>query len=272
MKNPDICIRPCRRNFKMQFSKDRKKKLYTKLSGDRRAELYTHSLQFYQEPPSENISLAEFETFAIERLKLLKSVENLGVSYVKTNDQYKAKLESELRKLKFPYRPVNEAIKDDEYDQRRKDHISHFILRLAYCQSEDLRRWFIQQEMDLFRYRFSVLTKGAIQEFLNHNKLKYDAISVEEKESYKEKLRLSTPGLSTTKIDEQEFYKVPFQDALDLVRPRKVFLRKGFAYIPHQEIITIVLNDFRTKLSKALAVHHALLHVSRVPDTGGWFF
>ncbi|XP_069462279.1 DNA primase large subunit isoform X1 [Ambystoma mexicanum] len=238
----------------MQFSKDRKKKLYTKLSGDRRAELYTHSLQFYQEPPSENISLAEFETFAIERLKLLKSVENLGVSYVKTNDQYKAKLESELRKLKFPYRPVNEAIKDDEYDQRRKDHISHFILRLAYCQSEDLRRWFIQQEMDLFRYRFSVLTKGAIQEFLNHNKLKYDAISVEEKESYKEKLRLSTPGLSTTKIDEQEFYKVPFQDALDLVRPRKVFLRKGFAYIPHQEIITIVLNDFRTKLSKALAL------------------
>lgn len=48
--------------------------------------------------------------------------------------------------------------------------------------------------------------------------------------------------------------KVPFQDALDLVRTRKVFLKGGYAYIPHQDIVTIVLNDFRTRLSKALAV------------------
>lgn len=48
--------------------------------------------------------------------------------------------------------------------------------------------------------------------------------------------------------------KVPFQDALDLVRARKVYLKAGFAYIPHQDIVTIVLNDFRTRLSKALAV------------------
>lgn len=48
--------------------------------------------------------------------------------------------------------------------------------------------------------------------------------------------------------------KVPFQDALDLVRMRKVYLKAGYAYIPHQDIVTIVLNDFRTRLSKALAV------------------
>lgn len=48
--------------------------------------------------------------------------------------------------------------------------------------------------------------------------------------------------------------KVPFQDALDLVRSRKVYLKGGYAYIPHQDIVTIVLNDFRTRLSKALAV------------------
>lgn len=49
-------------------------------------------------------------------------------------------------------------------------------------------------------------------------------------------------------------FQVPFQDALDLVRTRKVYLRAGYAYIPHQDIVTIVLNDFRTRLSKALAV------------------
>ncbi|XP_009867879.1 PREDICTED: DNA primase large subunit-like, partial [Apaloderma vittatum] len=82
-------------------------------------------------PPTENISLVEFESFAIDRLKLLKVVENLGVSYARSSDLYKTKLESELRKLKFPYK----ALAEDDYEARRKDHISHFILRLAYCQS-----------------------------------------------------------------------------------------------------------------------------------------
>jgi len=34
-----------------------------------KAELYRQPLQFYGEPPLENISLSEFETFAVERLK-----------------------------------------------------------------------------------------------------------------------------------------------------------------------------------------------------------
>lgn len=47
---------------------------------------------------------------------------------------------------------------------------------------------------------------------------------------------------------------MPFQDALDLVRTRKVYLKAGYVYIPHHDIVTIVINDFRTRLSKALAV------------------
>uniref|UniRef100_A0A2K5S2B0 Uncharacterized protein n=3 Tax=Simiiformes TaxID=314293 RepID=A0A2K5S2B0_CEBIM len=100
------------------------------LAGDQRSASYPHCLQFYLQPPSENISLIEFENLAIDRVKLLKSVENLGVSYVKGTDQYQSKLENELRKLKFSYRENLE----DEYEPRRRDHISHFILRLAYCQ------------------------------------------------------------------------------------------------------------------------------------------
>lgn len=33
------------------------------------SELYGHAVQFYAQPPLENISLNEFETFAVERLK-----------------------------------------------------------------------------------------------------------------------------------------------------------------------------------------------------------
>ncbi|KAF4805628.1 hypothetical protein TURU_000325 [Turdus rufiventris] len=86
----------------MEFS-SRARLKHARLAGDRR-EQYPHSLQFYLEPPMESISLVEFESFAVDRLKLLKVIENLGVSHVRGNDVYKSKLEAELRKLKFPYR------------------------------------------------------------------------------------------------------------------------------------------------------------------------
>ncbi|XP_042552885.1 DNA primase large subunit [Dipodomys spectabilis] len=230
----------------MQFSGNKRRKL--KLAGDQKNACYPHSLQFYLQPPSENVSLIEFENMAVDRLKLLKVVENLGVSYVKGTEQYQNKLESEIRKLKFSYRENLE----DEYEPRRKDHISHFILRLAYCQSEDLRRWFIQQEMDLLRFRFSILPKDKIQSFLKDSHLQFEAISDAEKTHRDQDIIASSSG--GIKLDLESVYKVPFADALDLFRGRKVYLEDGFAYVPSKDIVAIVLNEFRAKLSKALAL------------------
>merc|ERR1711970_220903 len=36
---------------------------------------------------------------------------------------------------------------------RCRDHFSHFILRLAYSRTEELRRWFIQHEVDAFKFK-----------------------------------------------------------------------------------------------------------------------
>ncbi|XP_066109077.1 DNA primase large subunit isoform X1 [Saccopteryx bilineata] len=230
----------------MEFSGGKRKKL--RLAGDPRNACYPHSLQFYLQPPTENISLMEFENLAIDRVKLLKTVENLGVSYVKGTEQYQSKLEAEVRKVKFSFRESLE----DEYEPRRRDHISHFILRLAYCQSEDLRRWFIQQEMDLLRFRFSILPKDRIQDFLKDSHLQFEAVSVEDK-SLRDKIIASSPGLNES-VELESVYKVPFADALDLFRVRKVYLEDGFAYVPLKDIVAIILNEFRTKLSKALAL------------------
>ncbi|XP_054456290.1 DNA primase large subunit [Anoplopoma fimbria] len=237
----------------MQFP-SRRRKFIT----DSQAELYGQPLQFYGDPPLENVSLSEFESFAVDRLKLLKTVENLGVSYVKLSDPYSNKLNSELKALNFVLRPDKDDRKPQsgpsEYEKRRKDHISHFILRLAYCQTEDLRRWFIQQEVDLFRCRFNSMSASQKLEFLHRNNLKYDTIGPGEKITLQDKLVSSSYAVSGVTVENQDFYKVPFQDALDLVRTRKVYLAGGYVYIPHQDIVTIVLNDFRTRLSKALAL------------------
>ncbi|XP_028929171.1 DNA primase large subunit [Ornithorhynchus anatinus] len=240
----------------MEFSKPRRPRI--RLAGDKRGSLYPHSLQFYLQPPCENISLIEFESLAIDRLKLLKTIENLGINYVKGTDSYRSKLENELRKLKFCYRSMLE----DEYEARRRDHISHFILRLAYCQSEDLRRWFIQQEMDLFRFRFSEMGAPKVQEFLKDTCFPFESISKEEKLRLSQLISDSTPSLNGAKVGDELIYKVPFADALDLFRGRKVYLENSSAYVPHQDIVVILLNDYRIKLSKALALTpgHCLLY------------
>ncbi|XP_044531290.1 DNA primase large subunit [Gracilinanus agilis] len=233
----------------MQFSGTKRKKL--SLAGDQRSAHYPHSLQFYLQPPSENISLMEFETLAIERLRLLKIVENLGVSYVKGSDQYQSKLESEIRKLKFSFRESSEG----EFDARRKDHISHFILRLAYCQSEDLRRWFIQQEMDLFRFRFSILPSDKVQGFLKDSHLQFETLSDRVERTWiQEDLICSAPHINGRKLESIEVYKLPFPDRVDLWRGRKLILLKGFLFVKLSWVIALLLVEKRSFLSRVLSL------------------
>ncbi|KAM9073890.1 LOW QUALITY PROTEIN: DNA primase large subunit-like [Megaptera novaeangliae] len=230
---------------KMQFLGGNRRKL--RLADDQRNACYPHSLLFYLQPPSGNISLIEFENLAIDRVKLLKAIKNLGVSYVKGTEQYQSKLEAELRKLKFSYRENLE----DEYEPQRRDHVSHFILHLAYCQSEELRRRFIQQEMNLLLFQFSILPKDKIH-FLKDSHLQFEAISVEEKTLREQDIMASSHSLGGVQLE--SVYKSPFADALDLFRGRKVYLENGFAYVQLKDIVAIILNEFRTKLSKVLAL------------------
>lgn len=62
---------------------------------------------------------------------------------------------------------------------RRRDHISHFILRLAYCRTEELRRWFIAHESDLFRARFIHCSRNGsdIKNFMLSNNLHFTPVS-----------------------------------------------------------------------------------------------
>ena len=57
------------RNMQFGDSRSRRKSKPTKLEGTENAGKYVHGLQMYKVPPTDNITLEEFEEFAIDRLK-----------------------------------------------------------------------------------------------------------------------------------------------------------------------------------------------------------
>ena len=74
---------------------------------------------------------------------------------------------------------ISEGKAAEVCEARRRDHVSHFILRLAYCRTEDLRRWLVAQEVDLFRARFlhTANTKQDIMSFIQDNDMYFAPVS-----------------------------------------------------------------------------------------------
>ncbi|XP_054718625.1 LOW QUALITY PROTEIN: DNA primase large subunit-like [Uloborus diversus] len=217
---------------------------------------YPHSLQFYKCPPVDNITLEEFEELALERLKVLRIIERAGAKFNKNSNDYKEMILNELKKLNLLfYFRINPSQNNDEkiYNERKKDNISHFILRLAYCRREDLRRWFITQEVDLFRLRFISEKTASRKLFMDQNNLNYKPIDDSEKNSILENLCVGYCN-SIAKVRSTNFYKVPFVEVLDLVKNRKVYLKKGYAYITEDDLVVTVVSAYRAHLSHALAV------------------
>ena len=50
------------------------------------------------------------------------------------------------------------------------------------------------------------------------------------------------------------YLQVPFEEALELVRTRRVYLESGMAFVPRDEMISITVGAFRSRLSAALTV------------------
>lgn len=227
-------------------------------------EAESHSrLQMYKTPPEHKISLEDFETISAERLKLLRDVETFGIRRKKDSPEYKNDMWTSLKKfLDYTYSTDDKKTTrnphyiDDLKKETVKDNTSHFILRLAYCRSEELRRWFITQEVDLFKFRFNfeAETFENIEKFLEENRLKYTPISEEERNERSSKLACADFKMDVSTVEMINYYKVHFTEALDLVRSRKVYLEKGYAYVPRDGLVSIISNCFRVHLSHALAL------------------
>ena len=225
-------------------------------------ETYPHDLQMYKVPPNQKLSLKEFETLALERVVLLRSLatattlKGLRLNSEEWTDYILGDLRTQG--LKYYVKLCEKSTcgtTETDLQARRKDHIAHFILRLAYCRTEELRRWFIARELELFKMRFATMKGEAIDTFFRLNNLSYTDIADEERNNIIHQLRECT---SYTNVENMKFYKVKFYEVLDLVKARKVFLRGGYAYIPHRDFISVLSAQYRTHLKQSLAkaCHH----------------
>ena len=138
---------------------------------------------------------------------------------------------------------------------RRKDHYSHFILRLAFSSTEDLRRRFSRLETMLFRLRYKEDDFKERQEFVKSLNLEWEEVGEAEKRELREQLLAATGGGKKALAgEEQEWCKVDWERVPELVEQRKVFLKKGKAYVPQREQMSLVVADFTNRLDEALEV------------------
>lgn len=150
-------------------------------------------------------------------------------------------------------------------ETQRKDAISHFVLRLAYCRTEELRRWFLSQECDLFRARFRHMLPDEQRQFLEMSGFPFKSTTLEEFQKVKDSLAKTALAVTGSvsmaqslaqgnNCIHESIYRVPFEQVPDLVASRKVFINKGWAFVSKDQLSSLVGAPFRSALSKALVI------------------
>lgn len=202
------------------------------------------TLPLYRSAPPLEVRLEDFEAFAVDRLRVLKAISD-GLSRGKKPEEME-KLVDELWKTHMRHPKPSEAV--------NKDVISHFVLRLVYCRTEDLRKWFLSMETTLFRYRFKSKGAEAQRTLMADFDLPYKAVNTAEFESVKDKLGqvARSIGQQPPPTADAIFYKVPFEDVPELVAGRRVYIHRGNAYVAMNQVVSLVVTQFRSFLSKAL--------------------
>ncbi|KAG2428010.1 hypothetical protein HXX76_011996 [Chlamydomonas incerta] len=231
-------------------------------------------LSMYSTPPSENITLEEFERLALARLSVLKEMEAYRLRHAnKTEKEYLDKLnqlkQKHMKGLTSSAAAAAAAAANgvsgatataaQREEDVRADNISHYVLRLAYCRTAELRKWFLGQECEMFRLKFGMYSAQEHEAFLSEHAPQYKPVPPAELESVKEDiLQVMRSNLETREAiarvtENPKFYKVSWTRVPELVSQRRVLLRAGWAYVSREALAPLVVAEFRANVSKGLS-------------------
>ncbi|CAM1510053.1 Fc.00g003880.m01.CDS01 [Cosmosporella sp. VM-42] len=210
---------------------------------------YPHRLNFYADAPTADITLEQFEQWAIDRLRVLAELEACSFRN-KTPAETAAHMKPILDK--YLHLDTNSSGSTKLFAQRQKDHYSHFILRLAFSSTEDLRRRFTRVETTLFRLRFNNDDLSERSAFVANLDLDWwEPVTEEERIQYATELGAMTGGWKTG-IEDDTWFKVDWMRVPDLVEGRRVFMKAGKAYVPGREQSSMVVAEFSSRLERQL--------------------
>ncbi|XP_016970033.1 DNA primase large subunit [Drosophila rhopaloa] len=249
----------------MEFRLKKRQRLEVKVEVVSLESKYPHNVMMYHYPPTDDIHIEEFEELALERLRLLRVLDRASTRNLRLlSDEWKEYVNAELTRegLRSYLRLCSAGggtKQEADMQTRRRDYISHFILRLAYSRSEDLIRWFVAREMELFRYKFAALSSAEVKQFLEANNFDVHPLTEAQKDEVKDGLYESTVGQSVAKIELLDFYKVPFTQVMDLVRGRRCYLKAGFAYVNTHDLVSIVGTRQQDEIEQGLLAAKGLV-------------
>jgi DNA primase large subunit len=86
----------------------------------------------YDQPPMYDVTIEDFETTALDRLRVLADIES-SAARSKTWDETKASIKAQCTKYLRLTPPSHDPVEQDAL--RSRDHIGHYVLRLAFCRS-----------------------------------------------------------------------------------------------------------------------------------------
>ena len=220
---------------------------------------YPYRLNMYAVPPVQDITVDEFEQWALDRLHILSEIENASA-----RNQSWAETKMAIEKRMNEYMPLRSnavaqsgsmttstAKTKELLSERRKDHISHFVLRLAFSRSEELRRRFVHAECTLFRWKLETEHLAEREAFLHSQDFVWRMVPPEDQHRFREQLAAVHPRLGSS-VESESFVQVPWYRVPDLVEKRKVFVHKGTAWIPTREQASLVLAEFQGRLQTQL--------------------
>ncbi|KAH6889883.1 eukaryotic and archaeal DNA primase, large subunit-domain-containing protein [Thelonectria olida] len=210
---------------------------------------YPQRLNFYTEAPTADITLEQFEQWAIDRLRVLAELEACSF-----RNKTPAETAMHMKPILDKYLPLERASSGSSKlsAQRQKDHYSHFILRLAFSSTEDLRRRFARVETTLFRLRFdddALAERAAFVSSLNLDW--WEPVTEDERRAYASELIAMNPPRKGSNEDET-WFKVDWDRVPELVEGRRVFMKAGKAYVPGREQSSMVVAEFNSRLDRQL--------------------
>mmetsp|Transcript_70586 Transcript_70586/g.132089 ORF Transcript_70586/g.132089 Transcript_70586/m.132089 type:complete len:505 (-) Transcript_70586:99-1613(-) len=226
----------------------------------------TLGLSFYAEPPQNEVSIAEFQDYTLDRLKVLHTIDrhcgfDTGLGKVEMSDPIKQAMLDARLLLRQPLgNSAAETFLQTKEDYCLRDSISHFALVLVFCKTRDMRQWFLRQEQRLFAFRFETMSAEAKVAFLKDSGLDCTKFDPDKSDDLTlDALQKATPGAriwsgtpGPPEFD-QNFYEMPFHLVNpSLISGRRVVLRKGKAYFPSSALKEVLVTRLKEKLTAAL--------------------